>query len=101
MFDCGHVQNIEIDYTNTTFIRAICHPEMEKDHIYNLQVSTDQNIYDITAVSCDYPTGKGPSANCKQVLVEFCASGKLPEFLTCTEILQQWNKAGHKKVNCI
>ena len=88
MFDCGHVQNIEIDYTNTTFIRAICHPEMEKDRIYNLQMSTDQNIYDITAVSCDYPTGKRTSANCKHVLVEFCASGKLSEFLTCTEILQ-------------
>ena len=74
---------------------------MEKDRIYNLQMSTDQNIYDITAASCDYPTGKGPSANCKQVLVKFCASGKLLEFLTCTEILQQWNKPGHKKVNCI
>ena len=51
-------------------------------------MTIDHNRYKITAASCDYPTGKGPSANCKQVLVEFCASGKLPEFLTCTEILQ-------------
>ena len=85
MFEC---KILKIGYTNTstTFIGAICHPEMRKDPIYNLPISIDQNIYDIIAASCDYPTGKG---NCKHLLVEFCASGKLSEFLTCTEILQQ------------
>ena len=58
----------------------------------------DQNCYDITAESCDCPVGKGPLASCKNVgtlcyaLVEFCASGNIPEFLTCTDRLQQWNK---------
>ena len=67
----------------------------------------NQNIYDITAANWDYPAGKGPSANCKHVglmcyaLVEFCAFGKLPEYLTCTDKLQRWNKPGHKKVNRI
>ena len=60
---------------------------MQKDHIYNLQMFIDQNIYDITAATCDYPTGKGPSVNCKRVLVEFCVSGNLLEFLTCAEVL--------------
>ena len=108
LYDCGHIQNIEIGYTNTTtFIRAICYPEMRKDRTYNLRMSIDQNSYDITAASCDCPAGKGPSASCKHVgslcyaLVEFCASGKLPEFLTCTDRLQQWNKPRHKKVDPI
>ena len=70
-------------------------------------MSIDQNSYDITAASCNCPAGKGPSASCKHVgslcyaLVEFYASGKLPEFLTCTDRLQQWNKPRHKKVDPI
>ena len=108
LYDCGHVQNVEIGYTNTTiFIRAKCHPEMRKDRIYNLLMSIDQNCYDITAASCDCPAGKGPSASCKHVgalcyaLVEFCASGKIPDFLTCTDRLQQWNKPRPKKIDPI
>ena len=49
-------------------------------YFYNLPISIDQNIYDIVAASCDYPTGKGPSANCKHLLVEFCASGNYWNF---------------------
>ena len=85
----------------------ICHPEMQKDCIYNLQMSIDQNSFDITSASCDCPAGKGPTASCKHVgalcyaLVEFCASGKTPEFLTCTDRLQQWNKPRPKKVDPI
>ena len=108
LYDCGHVQNIEVGYTNATiFLRAICHPEMRKDRIYNLQMSIDQNSFDITSASCDCPAGKGPSASCKHVgalcyaLVEFCASGKVPEFLTCTDRLQQWNKPRPKKIDPI
>jgi len=32
---------------------------------------------------------------------KICASGKLPEFLTCTDRLQQWNKPRPKKVDPI
>jgi len=70
-------------------------------------MSTDLNSYEKTAPSCDCPAGKGPSASCHHVgalcyaLVEFCASEKLPEFLTCTDRLQQWNKPRPKKVDPI
>ena len=108
LYDCGHVQNIEIGYANTTiFLRAKCHPEMQKDRIYNLLMSIDQSSCDIAAASCDCPAGKGPSASCKHVgalcyaLVEFCASGKIREFLTCTDRLQQWNKPRPKKIDPI
>ena len=68
LYDCGHVQNVEIGYTNTTiFLRAKCHPEMQKDRICNLLMSIDQNCYDITAASCNCPAGKRPSASCKHV----------------------------------
>ena len=108
LYDCGHVQNVEVGYTNAAiFLRAICHPEMRKDRIYNLQMSIDKNNFDITSASCDCPAGKGPTASCKHVgalcyaLVEFCTSGKIPEFLTCTDRLQQWNKPRPKKVDPI
>ena len=29
IYDCGHVQNVEVGYTNAAiFLKAICHPEM-------------------------------------------------------------------------
>ena len=33
--------------------------------------------------------------------MEFCKSGNLPEFLTCTQRLQEWNKPRPRKVNPI
>ena len=74
------------------FFESYCHPEMQKDHIYNLLMCIDQNSYDITTASCDCPAGKGPSASCKHVgalcyaLVEFCTSGKLQEFTRISKI---------------
>jgi len=65
----------------------VCHPEMQKDRIYNLLMSIDLNSYDITAASCDCSSGKGPSASCKHVgalcyyaIVEFYVSGNYQNF---------------------
>jgi len=68
LYDCGHVQNVEVSYTNIkNILRAICHPDMQKDRIYNLLMSINQNSYDITAANCDCPAGKEPSASSKHV----------------------------------
>ena len=67
-------------------------------------MSLDLKTFDVTAAICCCPAGKGLSASCKHIralcyaLVEFCTSGKLPDFLTGTEKLQAWNKPKTKKV---
>jgi len=58
-------------------------------------MSLDLKTFDVTAAVCGRPVAKGPSASCKHIgalcyaLVEFCTSEKLPDFLTCTESLEQ------------
>ena len=53
------------------------------------------------------PAGKGPTASCKHIgalcyaLANFCACGKLPDFITCTEKLQEWNRPHGRKVQPI
>ena len=48
--------------------------------------------------ACGCKAGKGPKASCKHVGVlcyafeEFCRPGRQPEFLTCTQMLQEWNR---------
>ena len=108
LYDCGHIQNVEVgSNSNALYIRAACIPEMRKDRIYKLIMSLDLKTFDVTAAVCGCPAGKGPSASCKHIgalsyaLVEFCTSGKLPDFLTCTEKLQAWNKPKPKKVDPI
>ena len=52
---------------------------------------------------CGCPAGKGPSASCKHIsalcyaLANFCSSGCLPDFITCTDVMQEWNKPCPKK----
>jgi hypothetical protein len=49
--------------------------------------------------------GKGPKASCNHILcyalAQFCVSGHTPEFLTCTERLQEWNKPRTRRVEMI
>ena len=108
LYDCGHVQSIEVGSTNDTmYIRATCIPEMRKDRVYKLLLSLNLKTFDITSAACGCPAGKGPLASCKHIgalcyaFVEFCSSGSLPDFLTCTEKLQAWNKPKPKKVEPI
>ena len=56
--------------------------------------------------SCGCP-GKGPSESCKHIgalcyaLCDFCKCGRIPDFLTCTDKLQSWNKPRGRKVDPI
>ena len=108
LFDCGHVQNIQIGQsTGYTLVRANCLPEMKKDRVYKVFLSLEKTSWDIATAECGCPAGKGPNASCKHVgalcyaLVEFFKSGKLPDFLTCTQRLQEWNKPRPRKVEPI
>ena len=89
------------------YIRATCTPEMRKDRIYKLLLPLNLKTFDITAAAYGCPTGKGPFASCKHIgalcyaFVEFCSTGNLADFLTCTEKLQAWNKPKPKKVEPI
>ena len=94
LYDCGHMQNVEVgSNSNALYIQATSIPEMRKDHIDKLIMSLDLKIFDVIAAVCGCLVGKGPSAscNCKHIgalcyaVVEFCTTGKLPDFLTCTE----------------
>ena len=47
---------------------------------------------------CGCPVGMGPQGSCKHIaslafaLVDFCKLRTLPDYMTCTDLLQQWNK---------
>ena len=80
------------------YVIANCIPEMRKDRIYLLRMAVQCNGYDIVHDKCGYPARKGPHGSRKHTaalsfaLVDFCRHGVLPEFLTCTDKLQQWNR---------
>ena len=104
LFRCGHVQGMQV-CSSTTFIyiKAICLPEMKKDRVYKLNLAMCTESYDIVFAECGCPAGKGPSGSCKHIgalcyaFAEFCKLGKLPQFLTCTDKLQNWNKPRGRK----
>ncbi len=90
LFKCGHVQNIEVNITNNTFLflKASCLPEMRKDRIYSLSLALNKSLYDVVHyASCGCPAGKGPNGSCKHsgafcyALCDFCKCGNIPGFL--------------------
>lgn len=80
---------------------------MKKNEVYKIVISLSDTSYDLLSAKCGCKAGKGPKASCKHIgalcyaLVEFCKSGQIPEFLSCTELLQQWNRPRLKKVEVI
>ena len=56
---------------------------------------------------CDCPTGLRPLGSCKHIgalsyaMADFCKVRSLPEYKTCTEKLQKWNKPRGKRVEPI
>lgn len=108
LFRCGHVQDINLQCDNMRIrVKAKCLPEMRKDRVYILFLSLDTGTQDIVEAECGCPAGKGPSASCKHIgalcfaLEEFSRVEQLPEFVTCTERLQEWNKCRPKKLDII
>ena len=108
LFLCGHVQAIQVCRTDEYFyVKANCIPEMRKDRIYLLHMALQCNGYDIVHAECGCPAGKGPQGSCKHIaalsfaLVDFCRLGVRPEFLTCTDKLQQWNRPRERCIDPI
>ena len=102
LFRCGHVQDICVcGVRRVIYIKARCFPEMKKDKLYALQMTLDSSTHDIIHAECECPAGKG---SCKHIgalsfaLADFCKLGSLPEFLTCTDKLQQWNHPRGRRV---
>ena len=99
LYDCGHIQNVEVSSTaERVWVRSDCIPEMKKNSIYKTIVSLSNVSYEIISAECGCKAGRGPKASCKHIgamcyaLVEFCKSGQIPDFLTCTDKLKQRNK---------
>ena len=111
LFKCGHVQSIQLctkDRKNKeVWVKAICLPEMRKDREYKLVLTLDAESTEICSAQCGCPAGRGPGASCKHVaalcyaIANFCACGRLPGFLTCTERLQERNKPCGKRIEPI
>ena len=108
LFCCGHVQNIEISSDETNLhMRANCLPEMRKDRVYKLLLTMKRTTLDVISAQCGCPGGKGPHATCKHIAAlcygfqNFCEHQSMPDYLTCTQQLQQWNKPRQKRVEPI
>ena len=108
LFRCGHIQAIQVCSTNEyLFLKANCIPEMRKDRVYHVRMALSKDGYDVSHVECGCPAGIGPHGSCKHIgalayaLADFCKRGAVPEFLTCTEQLQQWNRPRGRRVNPI
>ena len=66
---------------------------VRKDRVYKVIMTLDCKTYDINIATCGCPAGKGTTTSSRHVgalcyaLVEFCTSGKIPDFLNCTDKL--------------
>ena len=108
LFRCGHVQQIEVSSLESKlFVRAKCLPEMRKDRVYKVLISLSTDTTDILTAECGCPGGRGPTASCKHIAAlcyafqNFCECGVVPDFLTCTEKLQELNKPRSRNVDPI
>ena len=107
LFKCGHVQNIQICIVEYLYVTSKCVPEMRKDRIYKLRLVLDLLSLDIIGAECSCPAGEGPCASCKHIgalcyaIEEFSWLKKIPDFLTCNDKLQQWNRPRPKKLEVI
>ena len=95
LFKCGHDQDIMIAFDKHVCIQAKCLPEMRKDWTYKLLLVLELDAFDIVAAECGCPAGKGPYGSSKHIgalcyaLEDFSSFGRLPDFLTSTDQLQQ------------
>ena len=99
LFLCGHIQMIQVTTDeNLLWVKANCLPEMRKDRVYKVIVSLRKPGIEVISAQCGCPAGKGPNASCKHIaalcyaLVNFYQCGNLPDFLVCTQKLQEWNR---------
>ena len=108
LFRCGHVQNIQsVTEGGICFIKSKCLPEMRKDRVYYVQMAVRNCSSDIISAECGCPAGHGPTGSCKHIgalsyaLADFNRFKTSPEYQTCTDKLQQWNRPRARKVEPI
>ena len=95
----GHIQKIMVNITDDSLeFKGACRAEMKKKVQYNIAFIISCATSAITHAVCGCPAGKGPQATCKHIgafcftLEEFCRTGKLRDFVTCTDQLQVWHQ---------
>ena len=106
LFRCGHIQDIRVCYTSKKQlgIKSNCIPEMRKDQVYKLILILDSESYNVVGAECGCPAGKGPHASCKHVgapCYAYSHIGRGPDFLTCTDKLQECNKPRQKRLDAL
>lgn len=125
LFQRGFVKHIEVvagenASAGYVFYRAKCEPEMRSSANYKLKLavkvrpgdvdseesSADREVERVVFAECmPCPAGKAPRASCKHVaalffaLEEFCRLGYARDVLTCTDILQAWNRPHKRKAD--
>ena len=119
LFQRGFVKHIEVVAKDAyVFYRAKCEPEMRSSPNYKLKLAVkvrpcevdseegvaDREVERVVYAECmPCPAGKAPRASCKHVaalffaLEEFCRLGYARNALTCTDILQAWNRPHKRK----
>ena len=96
LYDCGHVQNIEVSW-----IRANCLPEMKKD-VYKVSLSLCEKSFNCSVWLQSWQR-QVVSMSVHYVMLFLSSASldihvRIPEFLTCTEQLQEWNQPRPKRV---
>ena len=90
-----------------SYFKANCLPEMRKDRTYCVHMVLQRNSCDIIGAKCGCPAGAGPTRSCKHIgalsyaLADFFRLRILPEYITCTDKLQEWNWPRGRKVEPI
>ena len=82
---------------------------MRKDQVYCILMQLNKITCSIVSAECGCPASRGPCGSCKHIgtlyytLADFFRfkSTSLPELLTCTDLLQQWNRPRTRKVEPI
>ena len=75
--------------------------------MYKVVISLHKDSFDVVTTFCGCPAGKGPTARYKHigalcyVVISFCTLKRLPDFVTPTERLQEWNRPRPRKVEPI
>ena len=94
-------------HNSLLLFKANCLPEMKKDKVYIMKLGLNASSFDIIYAKCGCPAGKGPQGSCKHIvalsyaLADYSRLRTLPEYVTYTEIAQQWNIPRKRRVEPI
>ena len=105
LFRCGHVQSIQLVAVNDILcVKSKCLPEMR---VYCVQMALQNSSFDIVSAECGCPAGCGPTGSCKHIgalsyaLADYVRFRSSPDYQTCTDTLQSWNRPRACKVDPI